>query len=162
MAATPEHVADFFIAMGSLAKSSNKKKFSVGTLYLYRSAINRQYVEAHKSSPTNHPKVNAVLKGLARLRGTATRQVLALREHHILCMLEQCGDSPIGLRDAAIISLGFSAALRRSEICALTVADIQIIQPAVETMTAGCLCIYGNRKRTRLAKANASPCRTAR
>ena len=129
MAATPDHVADFFVDMGSGANRANGKKLSVGTLYLYRSAINRQYVEAHKTSPASHPKVNAVLKGLARLRGTAQRQVQALREHHILCMLEQCGNSLIGLRNAAIISLGFSAALRRSEICALTIADIEIISP---------------------------------
>ena len=129
MAATPDHVADFFIDMGSRANTANGKKLSVGTLYLYRSAINRQYVEAHKSSPTKHLKVNAVLKGLARMRGTAPRQVLALREHHILCMLEQCGNSLIGLRNAAIIALGFSAALRRSEICALRIDDIQIIPP---------------------------------
>ena len=121
MAATPDQVTDFFIANG--------KKLSVGTLYLYRSAINRQYVEAHKSSPTSHPKVIAVLKGLQRMRGTAPRRVQALREHHILSMLEQCGDSLIGLRNAAVISLGFSAALRRSEICALTMEDIQIIPP---------------------------------
>ena len=121
MAATPDQVTDFFIANG--------KKLSVGTLYLYRSAINRQYVEAHKSSPTSHPKVIAVLKGLQRMCGTAPRRVQALREHHILRMLEQCGDSLIGLRNAAVISLGFSAALRRSEICALTMDDIQIIPP---------------------------------
>ena len=121
MAATPDQVTDFFIANG--------KKLSVGTLYLYRSAINRQYVEAHKSSPTSHPKVIAVLKGLQRMCGTAPRRVQALREHHILRMLEQCGDSLIGLRNAAVISLGFSTALRRSEICALTMDDIQIIPP---------------------------------
>ena len=129
LAATPDHVADFFVDMGSGANRANGKKLSVGTLYLYRSAINRQYAEAHKSSPANHLKVNAVLKGLARMRGTAPRQVQALREHHILGMLEQCGDSLIGLRNAAIIALGFSAALRRSEICALTIDDIQIIAP---------------------------------
>ena len=130
MAATPDHVADFFIDMGSRANIANGKKLSVGTLYLYRSAINRQYMDTHKSSPTNHLKVNAVLKGLARMRGTAPRRVQALREHHILCMLEQCGNSLIGVRDAAIISLGFSAALRRSEICALRIDDIQIIPPS--------------------------------
>lgn len=129
LAATPVEVADFFIDLGSRASAYSGKRLSIATLILYRSAINRQYLEAHKPSPTGHPKVNAVLKGLARMRGTAPRRVQALREHQILCMLEQCGDSPIGLRDAAIISLGFSAALRRSEICALTVDDIEIIPP---------------------------------
>ena len=129
LAATPDQVAEFFIDLGSRAGTSNGKKLSISTLVLYRSAINRHFVEAHKPSPANHPKVNAVLKGLARMRGTAPRRVQALREYHILCMLEQCGNSLIGLRDAAVISLGFSAALRRSEICALTIGDIQIMPP---------------------------------
>lgn len=129
LSANPDQVADFFIELGSRVATASGKKLSIGTLVLYRSAINRQYAGANKPSPTNHPKVNAVLKGLARLCGTAPRQVMALREDHILCMLEQCGDSLIGLRNAAVISLGFSAALRRSEICALTVGDIEIIPP---------------------------------
>ena len=151
MAATPDQVTDFFIANG--------KKISVGTLYLYRSAINRQYVEAHESSPTGHPKVIAVLKGLQRMRGTAPRRVQALREHHILRMLEQCGDSLIGLRNAAVISLGFSAALRRSEICALPWTIFKSFHRAMETIPAGCLCISENRKRTRPGEVSASPCR---
>ena len=130
LAATPDQVADFFIDLGLRAGASNGKKLSVGTLNLYRSALNRRYVDAHKPSPANHPKVNAVLKGLERMRGAAPRRVRALREHHILDMLEQCGDSLIGLRNAAVIALGFSAALRRSEICALTIDDIQIMPPS--------------------------------
>ncbi len=129
LSATPDEVVDFFIDLGSRANTSNGKQLSINTLVLYRSAINRNYVEAQKPSPATHPKVNAVLKGLARMRGTAPRRVQALREYHILCMLEQCGDSLIGLRDAAVIALGFSAALRRSEICALTTNDIEIIPP---------------------------------
>ena len=125
--AAPDDVADFFIIMGSRANMTNGKSLSFATLSLYRSAINRKFVEAQMSSPTVHPKVDVIMKGLARIRGTAQRRVLALREHHILGMLEQCGDNPIGLRDAALISLGFSAALRRSEICLLRVDDLQII-----------------------------------
>ena len=84
--------------------------------------------------PTNHPNVNAVVKGLARLRGTACRQVKALREYHIKKMLNICdltssqsGKKLICLRDAAILAIGFAGALRRSEICGLTTDDIEII-----------------------------------
>ena len=127
--ASPDQVAEFFVDVGCRAPQVNGKKLSISTLILYRCAINRQYVEARRPSPASHPSVTAVLKGLARLNGAAQRRVQALREHHILDMLEQCGSSLIGLRDAAIISLGFSAALRRSEICALTIDDIQIVPP---------------------------------
>ena len=54
---------------------------------------------------------------------------MALRENHIEAMLAQCPDTPIGCRDAAILALGFAAALRRSEICALRVSDINMVGP---------------------------------
>ncbi len=101
---------------------------SIGTLVLYRSAINHKFIEAGIASPTNHPSVKATLRGLSRIKGSSCRQVMALREHHIENMLSFCDESLIGLRNAAIISLGFAGALRRSEICGLMVDDVEIIQ----------------------------------
>ncbi len=129
LAVTPEQMSEFFLELGSRAPSSGGQPLSMRTLVLYRSAINRRYVEANRPSPTHHPQVRAVLKGLARRYGTAPRRVQALREHHILCMLEHCGESLIGLRNAALLALGFSAALRRSELCILRTEDIEILPP---------------------------------
>ncbi len=42
-------------------------------------------------------------------------------------MIAQCPDSVIGLRDAALLALGFAAALRRSELCGLRVDDVTVI-----------------------------------
>lgn len=127
--ATPEQVADFIIELATHPSSKSGKTLSMGTVALYRSGINKKYTEAGKISPANHPKVNAVFKGLGRIRGTASRQVKALREHHIKKMLDQCGVTLIGLRDAAIIAIGFAGALRRSEICGLTMDDVEFIKP---------------------------------
>ncbi len=104
----------------------------MGTVTLYKSAINKKYTDAGKSSPTNHPVVRATLKGLARLKGTACRRAKALREYHIQAMLSQCADTTIGRRDAAIIAIGFSGALRRSEICGLNVEDVEFLKPTEE------------------------------
>ncbi len=132
--ATPDDVTDFFVHLSSVPRSVAAtiklgEPLSVGTITLYKSAINKQYNETGKISPTHSPKVNAVLKGLARLRSTTSRQVKALREHDIKRMLEQCSNTLIGLRDAAILAIGFAGALRRSELCGLTVDDIEIISP---------------------------------
>lgn len=127
--ATPEEIVGFLIELATLPSPKSGKTLSMGTVALYRSGINKKYTEAGKISPANHPKVNAVFKGLGRIRGTASRQVKALREHHIKKMLDQCDDTLIGLRDAAIITIGFAGALRRSEICGLTVDDIEFIKP---------------------------------
>ena len=123
--ATPEQVANFFVEMATQPSPASGRILSLGTLTLYRSAINKCYMDANKASPTAHSQVSVVLKGLARLRGGASRQVKALREHHIAAMLRVCPDTLIGQRDAAFLAIGFAAALRRSELCNLKVDDIE-------------------------------------
>lgn len=126
---TPEQTADFIIDLATRPRPKSGKTLSMGTVSLYRSGINKKYVEAEKTSPMNHPKVVAVFKGLARIKGTAPRRVNALREHDIKRMLDQCADTSIGKRNPAILSVGFAGALRRSEICALTTNDVEFIEP---------------------------------
>ena len=128
--AMPEEAADFLIELATRPSPKSGKTLSMGTVALYRSGINKRYAEAGMVSPMNHPEVAAVFKGLARIKGTASRQVKALREHHIKRMLGQCADTLIGFRDAAIIAVGFAGALRRSEICGLMVDDVEFIKPA--------------------------------
>ncbi len=124
--ASHKDVARFLVETAT-RPAANGKLPALGTVILWRSAINRKHVDQNVASPTNHPEVADVCKGLARIRGTRPRQVKALREHHIKAMLENCPDTLIGKRDAAIIVLGFAAALRRSEICGLTIDDIEIV-----------------------------------
>ena len=126
---TPEQTADFIIDLATTPRPKSGKTLSMGTVSLYRSGINKKYADAEKTSPMNHPKVVTVFKGLTRMKGTAPRRVNALREHEIRRMLDQCPDTLIGKRDAAILAVGFAGALRRSEICALTTNDIEFIEP---------------------------------
>jgi site-specific recombinase XerD len=60
-------------------------------------------------SPTSHAIVKAVLKGIRRKLGVAQTQK---------------ADLLLGTRDRALVLLGFAAALRRSELVALTVDDL--------------------------------------
>ncbi len=123
--ATPDNVANFFMVTATQLNPKSEKYLSLGTLELYRSAINKHYADLGKVSPATHNKVAVVLKGLARLRGNSPRQVKALREHHITAMLANCSNTLIGKRDAAILAIGFAGALRRSEICELKTTDIE-------------------------------------
>ena len=79
------------------------------------------------------------MKGLFRIRGVAPRRVKAMREYDVARMLDLCDGSGtlIGLRDAAIIALGFAGALRRSEICGLRVEDLEML-PEEEDGSPGC------------------------
>lgn len=123
----PEDVARFFVQLATRPSPYSGIMLSMGTVTLYKSAVNKKYIGAGKQSPTSHPLVRATLKGLARLKGSASRQVEALREYHIEAMLKACPDTIIGCRDAAIIAVGFAGALRRSEICGLSVADVEFL-----------------------------------
>ena len=134
LSVTPDEVIDFLIELATDTSPLSGKILSMGTVMLYRSAINKKYFNAGLVSPANDPKVNDALKGLTRIRGAACRRVKALREYHIQKMLDRCEQKAavpatrlIGLRDAALIVTGFAGALRRSEICGLTVNDITII-----------------------------------
>lgn len=72
--------------------------------------------------------VGDALRGLARLSDDVPRRVKALRDYHIVAMLNECAETRFGRRDAAMLALGFAAALRRSELCSLRVTDIDLIR----------------------------------
>ncbi len=127
LSASPESVARYFVNLSTRPSPRSGIVPSMGTVTIYKSALARKFTDAGKPSPTNHPTVKATLKGLARLKGAPIRRVDALREYHIAAMIEACPETTIGCRDAAIIAVGFAAALRRSEICSLRVEDIDLI-----------------------------------
>src|SRR5207244_6781834 len=69
--------------------------------------------------------VQNVLKGIRRAKGTAPTQKAAAEIAVIRAMVEQLDDSLQGLRDRAILLIGFAGAFRRSELAGLTLADVQ-------------------------------------
>ena len=124
----PDEVARFFVHLATRPSPLSGVIPSMGTVTLYKSAVNKKYLEEGKPSPTNHPVVRSTLRGLARLKGSSSRRVEALREYHIEAMLQSCPYTLIGKRDAAVIAVGFAGALRRSEICNLNVDDVEILE----------------------------------
>lgn len=66
-------------------------------------------------------------RGILRTKGIVPRrQAPPLRVGQIAQMIDSCGPDKIGIRDRAILALGFSAGLRRSEISGLNVDDVTI------------------------------------
>ncbi len=139
--ATPEQVADFLVwaAQSPRPQSTRSEYLTMGSLQVLKSAINRKFLDANKPSPTRSGSVDTVMRGLARLKGHKPRQVKALRERHIMQILEKIDDRIDGLlasdipkpkisrlfRDASLISLGFAGALRRSELIELKVGCLR-------------------------------------
>lgn len=86
--------------------------------------------------PTNAPMVRAALKGVRRRKGAAQRQAAPLRLGQELdplvgkgftlaALLAACDADLQGLRDAALLSLGYDAGLRVSELVAVEEAHIE-------------------------------------
>lgn len=123
--AKPEDVVKFLVSMANEGRSGSGQPLALNTLKLYRSGMNDRWRRLGIRSPAASKEVYDVLRGLARLRGDKPRRVKALREYQIVAMLNTCGEGLHARRDAALLSLGFAAALRRSELCSLRMEDIE-------------------------------------
>jgi integrase len=113
--ANPETVAAY------IAECARRLK--PGTIQRRLNAI----AEAHKvsklDSPTRAAVVRNTLKGIRRTKGTAASQKTAALTDDIRAMIDSTDGGLIGVRDRALILLGFAGAFRRSELVALDVED---------------------------------------
>lgn len=126
--ACSKDIVEFFTRLALRPSRATGRPLSLATLKIYRSALNRRYAEVKRDSPAATTQVSDVLGGLARLCEHVPRRVKALREHEVKAMLDKCPSGRFGSRDAAMLALGFAAALRRSELCGLAVTDIDILR----------------------------------
>jgi integrase len=76
-------------------------------------------------SPTSAGMVRNVLKGIKRVNGTAAVQKAAALTDDIRAMVSATDSGLIGVRDRAMILLGFAGAFRRSELVGLDVEDCE-------------------------------------
>jgi site-specific recombinase XerD len=83
---------------------------------------------AHKLAghavPTDDEGVKATVRGIRRSLGTSPRKKAPATCETIIAMV-QTGNDLRGLRDRALLLLGFAGAFRRSELVALDCADIE-------------------------------------
>ncbi len=71
------------------------------------------------------------LRGILRAHAQAPRQARALSLDHLRALLQTCDLSARGRRDRLLLLLGFSGALRRSEIVDLQVTDLLVTQTGI-------------------------------
>lgn len=73
---------------------------------------------------TKHFVVGEVLKGARRTLGVAQKCKDPLLLNDIIRLLVACPANLLGLRDRALMLIGFAGAFRRSELCSMTVSDL--------------------------------------
>ena len=72
-----------------------------------------------------HPLVKATLRGVLRKHGRPARQAAALMTEEVRLLVATCDKSLTGLRDRALLLVGYAGGLRRSELVAITREDIE-------------------------------------
>jgi site-specific recombinase XerD len=85
-------------------------------------------------TPTSAESVKAVMRGIRRTIGTKQDQKAPATADRIADMMEAIPDSLTGKRDRALLLLGFAGAFRRSELVALTVADLVEVEGGIRVI----------------------------
>jgi len=113
--------------LASLADQGKK----ASTIVRRTCAIADKHRRAGLEPPTNAEGVKAVLRGIRRKIGVAPNRKAPATVQAITAMLAALPNTRTGSRDRALLVLGFAAALRRSEIVALNVEDLEITAEGV-------------------------------
>ena len=75
--------------------------------------------------PTSSEAIKAVLAGIRRSIGTSVTTKAPATAEAIRAILQEMPSDLRGLRDRALLLLGFAGALRRSELVALNVSNLE-------------------------------------
>ena len=116
--AAAETVCDFLEHQGvSLCPSSVRRR-------LY--AIRKVHRLLNLPDPTNDENVNLALRRVRRAKLGRPKQAKGMTRDHLQRCLEVQRDTPWGLRNRAMLSLGYDLLTRRSELVALMTGDIEL------------------------------------
>jgi len=116
--AAPATVAAYLSSLADRGRSAS-------TISRRLAAISYAHRLKGLDSPAGSEPVRAVLRGIRRTIGTAVTRKAPATARALEAMLAAIPAGLTGLRDRALILLGFAAALRRSELVALKVNDLE-------------------------------------
>lgn len=112
---SPEMVAAYLATSAALATSTLRRRLA---------AITDAHLSAGFPDPTKHVLVRKVLRGICRTHGVVGCGAVPLDIAKLTRIVEQMSDDLAGLRDRALLLVGFFAALRRTELVGLDVRDV--------------------------------------
>jgi integrase len=120
LASFPAEPSTVALYASDLAQQGRK----VATIEQAMAAVSGAHGAAGLPSPREDANLRRVLRGIRRELTVAQRQAAPILKDQLHAMVEAVGQSKKGQRDAALLLVGFAAALRRSELVGLEVRDV--------------------------------------
>jgi integrase len=115
--ASPEIVAGYL--------TTYAQNLSIATLQRRLVSIAKAHTMQGYDDPIKTDLVKLTMRGIRRVHGKPQRQATAILKEDLTVMLSHAPDGLRGHRDKALLILGFCAALRRSELCAIKFEDLE-------------------------------------
>ncbi len=125
--ATPET-----IALYATARAREGRR--VATIDQALAAIGEAHKLADHESPRASATVREVMKGIRRQLGVAPSQKTPVLVGDLRAMVGALPETLLGIRDRALLLVGFAGAFRRSELVALDAADVAFSIGGLEIM----------------------------
>jgi len=116
--ATPETVAHYITDI--------TEHVAVSTLQRRLAAIRKIHRVLKLDNPVTDEEVTIAMRRAKRMKTTRRRQALGLTKELKEKLIKACPNTLTGLRDQAMISIGYDALCRRSELVALHVKDLKL------------------------------------
>jgi site-specific recombinase XerD len=104
------------------------------TIALGLAAISVQHEKAGLVTPATAPIVKEVCKGIRSSLGSAPHQKAPATVDVVREMVDGSPNDTLGMRDRALLTLGFAGAFRRSELAALNVADLKSTETGLDVV----------------------------
>lgn len=124
--ADPETVANYIVWL-----ADHDKK--VSTIQRALVAIGEAHRNTGHESPTTRSQVRDAMQGVRRIVGTKRERKDPLLVDDLIALVEtQSPDEPLGIRNRALLLVGFAGAFRRSELVGLDVGDIRFLKAGME------------------------------
>lgn len=115
--ASPEQIAAYLTFHAGI--------FSIATLQRRLVAIAKAHTMKSHADPAKNDFVKLTMRGIRRVHGKPQAQVAPILKEDLVVMLSHAPDTIKGCRDQALLLLGFCGALRRSELVAVRVEDME-------------------------------------
>lgn len=116
---TPEGFAEYLVEMAG--------KYAVATIQRRLIAVSKAHKALGYDDPAKSELVRATMRGIRRSYGVKQRQATALLRDDLFAVLSKLGNRPKDIRDRALLLLGFTTAMRRSELANLDFADLGFV-----------------------------------